>query len=90
MRTALDLQKEAVAAGYWTLYSYDPRKDSPLEVVSKEPKGTIKDFAVKQNRFNVLARSKPEVFNGMMEEAQTAAEEKFRFYTALAAADAKK
>lgn len=88
METALDTQKEAVACGYWTLYSYDPRKEQPLEVTSKEPKGLLVDFASKQNRFSVLGRSNPEMYEKFMSEAQKDINEKYKFYAELA--DAKK
>lgn len=84
MKTGLELQKEAVACGYWTLYSYDPRKEQPLELASKEPKGAIKDFTAKQNRFAILNRSNPEAYEKFMAQAQKDAEEKFARYTALA------
>ncbi|MGL4942881.1 MAG: pyruvate:ferredoxin (flavodoxin) oxidoreductase [Thermoguttaceae bacterium] len=84
MTTGLDLQKEAVATGYWTLYSYDPRKSQPLELASKELKGTIKEFASKQNRFEVLARSNAAVYDKLMAQAQHDAEQKFALYTTLA------
>ncbi|MGL6194278.1 MAG: 4Fe-4S binding protein, partial [Thermoguttaceae bacterium] len=86
METAYDLQKEAVACGYWTLYSYDPRKDKPMELASKEPKGTLADFEAKQNRFSVLGRINPEVHAKLQAEAQKNLEEKYNFYTALAEA----
>jgi pyruvate-ferredoxin/flavodoxin oxidoreductase len=84
MKTGLELQKEAVKCGYWPLYTFDPRKDQPLELVSKTPEGSVKDFELKQNRFALLNRTKPEVFSHMAEQAQKEARERFDFYTALA------
>jgi pyruvate-ferredoxin/flavodoxin oxidoreductase len=84
MKIGLELQKEAVKCGYWPLYTYDPRKDQPLELVSKAPEGSIRDFELKQNRFAVLNRAKPEVFEHLAEQAQKEAEGRFKFYTALA------
>ena len=84
MKLGLELQKEAVKCGYWPLYTFDPRKDQPLELVSKAPEGSIKDFELKQNRFAVLNRAKPEVFEHMAEQAQQEVQERFAFYTMLA------
>ncbi|GHT34737.1 hypothetical protein FACS189427_02650 [Planctomycetales bacterium] len=85
-KVGLELQKEAVKTGYWPLYTYNPTLDKPLEVVSKAPEGSIKDFELKQNRFSLLNRAKPEAFEKYAEQAQKEAEEKFQFYTNLAAA----
>ena len=84
MKIGLELQKEAVKCGYWTLYTFDPRKEQPLELVSKAPEGSIKDFEMKQNRFDLLHRAKPEVFEKMAEQAQKEAVERFNFYSTLA------
>ncbi|MDR1480664.1 MAG: pyruvate:ferredoxin (flavodoxin) oxidoreductase [Planctomycetaceae bacterium] len=84
MKIGLELQKEAVKCGYWLLYSYDPRKAQPLEVASKMPEGSIKDFVEKQNRFGLLKRNKPEVYENLIEQAQTEAVERFASYSALA------
>jgi pyruvate-ferredoxin/flavodoxin oxidoreductase len=86
MKIGLELQKEAVKCGYWQLYTYDPNKEQPLEVASKAPEGTIKDFEEKQNRFAVLKRSKPDVFEKLIEQSQQEVAERYRFYTALAGA----
>ncbi len=86
MMVGLEMQKEAVKCGYWPLYTYDPRKDQPLELVSKKPEGTIKDFVVKQNRYNILNRMNPAHFEQLIGQAQQDAEERFAFYTALAGA----
>ena len=85
MKLGLELQKEAVKCGYWPLFTYDPRKDQPLELVSKAPEGSIKDFELKQNRFATLNRSNPAVFEKLAEQAQAEVVERYKFYEALAA-----
>ena len=84
MANGLELQKEAVACGYWPLYHYDPRLENPFSLDSKEPKGELKDFTAKQNRFAVLGRSKPDVAAAFTEEAQKQVLERYKYYTALA------
>lgn len=60
MTTGMTHQKEAVACGYWPLYHYDPRDAQPFHLASKRPTGDFKEFALKEARFAMLHRSKPE------------------------------
>ena len=61
MTTAMGLQKEAVACGYWPLYHFDPRDgEQPFHLDCRKPKGDYKEFAMQQARFAMLARSRPE------------------------------
>ena len=61
MTTGMQLQKEAVNCGYWPLYHFDPRDEThPFHLDSKKPTGDYKEFAMKEARFNILTRSKPE------------------------------
>ena len=61
MAQGMSLQKEAVACGYWPLYHFDPRDEAhPFQLASKKPVGAFKDFAMKEARFAMLARSKPD------------------------------
>jgi pyruvate-ferredoxin/flavodoxin oxidoreductase len=54
-------QKEAVACGYWPLYHYDPRDaEQPFHLDSRAPAGDFREFALKEGRFNMLHRAKPE------------------------------
>jgi len=84
MKMGLELQKEAVQCGYWPLYTYDPRNAQPLELVSKAPTGSIKDFELKQNRFTTLQRANPEVFGKLAEQAQEEAMARYKFYESIA------
>ena len=60
MQQGMSIQKDAVACGYWPLYSFDPRNEAhPFQLASKKPEGAFKDFALKEARFRILARSKP-------------------------------
>jgi pyruvate-ferredoxin/flavodoxin oxidoreductase len=84
MKIGLELQKEAVKCGYWPLYTYDPRNSQPMELVSKAPEGTVKDFEMKQNRFALLNRAKPEEFEHYVQQAQKEVVERYNFYSHLA------
>ncbi|MDD3587139.1 MAG: 4Fe-4S dicluster domain-containing protein, partial [Thermoguttaceae bacterium] len=85
MKTGYELQKEAVACGYWPLWSYDPREEKPFVLASKAPAGFLKDFEAKQNRFNQLVRLNAGAAEQFEELAQENINKRFEFYTALAA-----
>ncbi|MCF0109396.1 MAG: pyruvate:ferredoxin (flavodoxin) oxidoreductase [Erysipelotrichaceae bacterium] len=49
------VQKAAVACGYTTLYRFDPRKEQPLTIDSKEPDFTkFREFLLNENRYKQL------------------------------------
>ncbi len=84
MIDGLDLQKEAVKCGYWPLYHFDPRDgENAFHLDSKAPEGDYKDFAMKQNRFKVLARSKPELSDEFLKEASEGIVNRFNYYDQL-------
>ena len=71
MASGMSIQKDAVACGYWPLYSFDPRDEAhPFQLASKKPAGDFKDFAMKEARFAMLARSKPEESARLLELGQ--------------------
>ena len=85
MTTAMNLQKEAVACGYWPLYHFDPRDGAqPFHLDCKEPKGDYKAFADQQARFAMLARSKPEEAHRLLELAKQDIANRWEFYSGLA------
>jgi len=85
MTTAMALQKEAVACGYWPLYHYDPRDEAqPFHLDSKKPKGDYKDFAMQQARFAMLTRSKPEEAERLFKLAQEDIDDRWHAYEQLA------
>ncbi len=85
MTTAMNHQKEAVNCGFWPLYSFDPREElHPFKLASKAPKGAFKDFAMQENRFAQLARSKPEHSERLLELAQQDIDARWHYYEQLA------
>ena len=60
MGSAQEEMKRAVAAGYWTLYRYDPRKEKPLTVDSKAPTMDYEEFLDGEVRYSALKRTFPE------------------------------
>jgi len=85
MSTAMSHQKEAVACGYWPLYSFDPREQPhPFKLASKKPTGDFKEFALKEGRFAMLARSKPERAEQLLELGRRDIEARWHYYEQLA------
>jgi pyruvate-ferredoxin/flavodoxin oxidoreductase len=79
------LQKEAVNCGYWPLYHFDPRDaEQPFRLGSRAPKGRFQDFAMKNARFAILARSKPEESERLMKLAEKDITARWQFYEQLA------
>ncbi len=86
MLTGLDQQKEAVTCGFWPLYHYDPRDEAqPFHLDSKPPKGSFRELAMKQARFAMLARSKPEEAERLLALGQNDIDERWQLYEQMAA-----
>ncbi|MDR3077567.1 MAG: pyruvate:ferredoxin (flavodoxin) oxidoreductase, partial [Planctomycetota bacterium] len=66
-------QKKAVESGHFPLYRFDPRllreEKNPLQLDSKAPSIAYKDWAMGENRFQVLAKKDPAVAEKFAEEA---------------------
>ena len=87
MIDGLNLQKEAVACGYWPLYHFDPADEAqPFHLDSKTPTGDYKQFAMQQGRFAMLTRSKPEDAEKLMGLAQEDISHRWQVYEKLAQA----
>jgi pyruvate-ferredoxin/flavodoxin oxidoreductase len=88
MATSMSHQKEAVDAGYWPLYRYDPRKAIegalPMNLDSKKPSIPLSEFTSKEARFAMLARSKPKVAEHLLQLAQRDVDERWHLYEQLA------
>ncbi|MBR3167641.1 MAG: pyruvate:ferredoxin (flavodoxin) oxidoreductase [Erysipelotrichaceae bacterium] len=74
------VQAKAVECGYTTLYRYDPRKEHPLTIDSKEPKFELfKDFLKNENRYAQLIQLKgEEVADEMFEKTRKDAEKRYK------------
>ncbi len=88
MMQGMAVQKEAVACGYWPLYSFDPRNEAhPFQLASKRPEGAFKDFALKEARFRILERSKPEASARLLDLGQQDIYKRYHLYEQLAEVD---
>ena len=87
METSMSHQKDAVKSGYWPLYRYQPGSHEhghPFHLDSAPPSIPVRQFALKEARFAMLARSDPDRSNRLLDLAQTEIDERWRYYEQLA------
>ncbi len=81
-------EKQAVDAGYWHLFRYDPRlKDegkNPFVLDSKEPTESFRDFILGETRYRTLQRSQPHIAEELYEKAERDAKYRYDTYVRLA------
>jgi len=89
MTTGTDQQQAAVDSGHWVLMRYNPELaeagKNPLLLDSRAPKMKFSEYAYKETRYNMLARSKPEAAKELMDLAQQDVDSRWRFYEQMAA-----
>ncbi|MDD7305918.1 MAG: pyruvate:ferredoxin (flavodoxin) oxidoreductase [Peptoniphilaceae bacterium] len=81
-------EKQAVEAGYWHLWRFDPRLSdqgkNPFQLDSKEPKESFQEFLQGEVRYSSLKRSFPETADALYAEAEKAAKDRYETYKRLA------
>ncbi len=90
MATSMSHQKDAVRSGYWPLYRYRPsldEHDQPFQLDSSAPTVPLREFAEREARYAMLARTDPERSERLMSLAQDAIEERWRYYEQLASVE---
>jgi pyruvate-ferredoxin/flavodoxin oxidoreductase len=89
MTTAMQNQKAAVSSGQWLLYRFDPdrarRGEHALQIDSSPPRLKVEQYLNLENRFRMLAKSKPEEARKYFQQAQLDAEARWRLFQYLAA-----
>ena len=82
MSIAQTEEKNAVAAGYWHLFRFDPRKKAegknPFTLDSKAPTTSYRDFLNGEVRYTSLVRQNPERAEMLFSEAEKLAAEKYQ------------
>ncbi|MGM0365192.1 MAG: pyruvate:ferredoxin (flavodoxin) oxidoreductase [Actinomycetota bacterium] len=77
-------EKEAVDAGYWHLYRYNPllKKEgkNPFVLDSKEPSASFNDFLMGEVRYASLTKTFPEIADKLFKEAEADAKTKYENY----------
>ena len=78
-------EKNAVAAGYWHLFRFDPRKaengENPFSLDSKEPTAEYRDFILNEVRYSSLQRAFPDKADGLFAKAEAEAKAKYEQLT---------
>ena len=72
---------EAVKAGYWHLYRYNPelkeQGKNPFSLDSKEPQGSFRDFIMDQVRYSAIAKQFPEQAEELFQMTEEHARQKY-------------
>jgi pyruvate-ferredoxin/flavodoxin oxidoreductase len=87
MSTSMTHQKDAVSSGYWPLYRFRPSEEAeghPFKLDSKKPTKPLREFALAETRFSMLARKDSERSDHLLALAQADADERWRLYSQMA------
>src|SRR5690606_12064394 len=76
--------KKAVQAGYWHLYQFDPRKEEPFSLDSKEPTESYRDFITGEVRYSSLLRTFPDRAEELFAQAEKDAAARYQHLLRLA------
>ena len=83
MQNVQDEMKRAVQSGYWHLYRYDPRKEHPFQLDSKEPTMPLTEFLDGEVRYASLRRTFPENADTLFAQATADAKKRYDKFSAL-------
>ena len=72
--------KRAVEAGYWTLYRYNPDREKPFTLDSKEPATPYTDFLAGETRYAALKRTFPANAESFFAQGEKQARERYLRY----------
>ena len=90
LRRGVDQQKLAVNSGFWPLYRYHPDRIkqglNPLQLDSKEPTVTVRDYAYNEPRFKSLVTQYPERAEELIKQLQNDVSRRWKLYTDMAKA----
>lgn len=71
----LDQMKLAVEPGYWMLYRYNLRRlaagKKPMQLDSKAPSIGLDSYFMNENRFRLVKRRDPNLYDKLLESAST-------------------
>ena len=83
--------KDAVDAGYWHLYRYNPelkeKGRNPFILDSKEQTASFRDFIMGQIRYSSLSKEFPEIADKLYAMTEQDAKDKYHTYKELAERD---
>ncbi len=91
MSQAMFRQEAAVKSGHWMLYRYNPalidQGKNPLQLDSKAPSISFKEYAYAENRFRSLKAKDPERAEMLLKLGQQDCDRRWNLYRQLAAMD---
>ena len=91
MGKAQEVMKDAVDAGYWHLYRFNPdlKKEgkNPFILDSKEPTASFRDFLMSEVRFSQLMTSFPDTAEELFAKSEADARHRYETYKRLAEAE---
>jgi pyruvate:ferredoxin (flavodoxin) oxidoreductase, homodimeric len=88
MTKGLEQQRLAVQSGHWPLFRYDPRREQPLTLDSKEPSIPLAEYLYREPRYEALRRSEPELAAKLLQAAENDVRARWRRYADMAARQA--
>ena len=77
MGKSISTEKQAVEAGYWNMFRFDPRLEQPLSVDSKPATASYQDFINNDVRYTSLKLSFPERAEELFPRAEKEAKAKY-------------
>ncbi len=87
MNKSVEQQENAVEAGYWHLYRFNPelkeKGENPFSLDSDEPTGSMRDFLLSEVRFTSLQQEFPEIAEELFGRAEEDALERYKTYRRL-------
>ncbi|MFN6559702.1 MAG: pyruvate:ferredoxin (flavodoxin) oxidoreductase [Nostoc sp. ChiSLP01] len=88
MTTGMNHQKTLVESGRWLLYRHNPELQkqgkNPLQLDMRSPTQSVEHSMYQENRFKILAKSKPELAKHLLEQAQAEVDTRWQMYQYLA------
>ncbi|KUO49642.1 MAG: pyruvate-flavodoxin oxidoreductase [Desulfitibacter sp. BRH_c19] len=85
---AMEEMKNAVNAGYWHLWRYNPllkeEGKNPFILESKEPTVSYQDFLKSEGRYTTLVQAFPEIAEALFEKAAKDSKERYESYKRMA------
>ncbi|MDR1012296.1 MAG: pyruvate:ferredoxin (flavodoxin) oxidoreductase [Coxiellaceae bacterium] len=89
LRQGITQQKLAVDSGFWPLYRYHPERIkqglNPLQLDSKNPSITVRDFICNEPRFNTLISQNTDQAEKLLQSLQIDVDRRWKKYTSFAA-----
>ena len=80
MQNVQQEMKRAVESGYWLLYRYDPRKEHPFQLDSKEPSMPYTEFLDGEVRYASLRRTFPDNAEELFTKGSAEAQQRYLKY----------